>query len=357
MFSRALAIFAFCSVFLSFSAFSITSHERRTLIRRAQIWHPVSIPSLDLFDGPRERGGFEFDEIVHCDYVKKPKHGTSPKFFCQLSSGEVVKVRYGRHNNEVYGQVAASRLIWALGFGANENTPVYVVCHGCSSDPWNDSESSGSERTASAKVFYPATIERKIKGKEIQSDESKDPGWSWRELEQVDEASGGASHAQIDALKLLSVFIAHVDSRPDNQRFVCPENDISSVDFKNCAKPLMYLSDVGTTFGGAHEEPGFTTLKLKRWMAWPIWKDPDACIADLEPKDNFSGKLQNPKISEAGRKFLSDLLSQLSDRQIRDLFRVARANQVNQMPGFAKIDDWVEAFKRRRDQIVRHRCN
>ncbi len=334
----------------------LSSHfddKRSDLISRAEIWKPTSVPLMDLFVGPVGLDAFRFDETVHCQYVpKQHRHGTSRKFFCRLTSGEVVKVRYGQDNNEVYGQVAASRLLWALGFGANANYPVQVICNGCSSDPWND-----ADPVAQTVVFSPATIERKEKGLEINADEEASQGWGWDELETTGDRRGANYRAQVDALKLLGVFFTHVDSRPNNQRLVCLEAGIVDENGqKHCIKPFMYLSDVGTTFGAAHERSGFTTLKLRYWKKWPVWSDPENCIADLEPSEETDGMLRSPHVSEAGRKFLADLLMQLSDAQIKDLFRAARADQVDQLPGHASIEEWVEAFKERRAQIVDHRC-
>ena len=66
-------------------------------------------------------------------------------------------------------------------------------------------------------------------------------------------------------------------------------------------------------------------------------------------------------IGEEGRRFLANLLQQLSDRQLHDLFEVARVELRLRAPGtvssgFATIDEWVSAFKEKRSQIVDRRC-
>jgi hypothetical protein len=63
--------------------------------------------------------------------------------------------------------------------------------------------------------------------------------------------------------------------------------------------------------------------------------------------------LRNPRISEEGRKFLSDLLNQLSGRQIRDLFDVARFTKRDPS---ASLADWVNAFKAKREAIATRTC-
>jgi hypothetical protein len=62
-----------------------------------------------------------------------------------LANGKNVKVKYGAGNSEVYGAVVATRLLWALGFGADAQYPVIVVCRGCSRDLWH----ARSSRTCS----------------------------------------------------------------------------------------------------------------------------------------------------------------------------------------------------------------
>jgi len=66
-----------------------------------------------------------------------------------------------------------------------------------------------------------------------------------------------------------------------------------------------------------------------------------------------TGTLGNPQISEAGRKFLADLLVQLTDRQLRDLFEVA---QVTQWRGGGSVDDWIATFNQKRNEIVTNHC-
>ncbi|MFL5812559.1 MAG: hypothetical protein ACJ763_03200 [Bdellovibrionia bacterium] len=332
----------------------VTPHERRELIRRAQIWFPTPVSSMDLFAGPKDRDSFEFGQTVKCTYVKHDRgNGTSPKFYCRTDSGDEIKVRYGEDNNEIYAQVAASRLLWALGFVTNANYPVRIQCYGCSDDPWDDPRFVPQTVT-----FEDATIERTIRAHEVCEIGKTKQGWGWLELDTVKEELGGATRAQIDALKLLGVFMSHIDSRPNNQKLICPMDEVvTENEHKKCRKPLMYITDVGTTFGGAHETVGFTTLKLRHWKHWSIWADPRRCIADILPEGTNPQKLRYPKISEKGRRFLADLLAQLSDSQIRDLFRAARADRVKQYPGYASVDEWVEAFKFRRAQIVNHRCD
>jgi hypothetical protein len=68
----------------------------------------------------------------------------------------------------------------------------------------------------------------------------------------------------------------------------------------------------------------------------------------------------DPHISEAGRRFLADLLLQLTDQQLQDLFQVARIDRRSRKPNSSapptSVDEWVAAFKHKREEIVHARC-
>ena len=330
----------------------LSNDDRRDAISRAQVWAATDIPSLDLKAGPQDVKAYSPDETVACEYVER-KVVSTPKFWCEVSPGppkDVVKVKYGEQNGEVYGEVAATRLLWALGFGADRMYPVKVECRGCADDPIKDQSKKKGEH-----LFDPAALERPFPGKEMES--HPDSGWSWTELNSVDETRGGAPVAQRDALKLLAVFMQHTDSKPAQQRLVCRDAVIDApadaAVHDGCAHPFMMINDVGRTFGKANllnkDEPG--SVDLKAWTSMAIWKDKTGCVANM-PK-SWSGSLENPRISEGGRKFLADLLTQLSDQQIHDLFDVSRVTR--RQPN-TTLDDWVNAFKQKRDQIVSRSC-
>lgn len=327
---------------------SLTRDERMTAIRHAQVWTPTNISSVDIKAGPQDVKAFAPESTVPCTWVKKKVEST-PKFWCEIDGGpreDIVKVKYHDTNGEVYGEVAATRLLWALGFGADRMYPVKVLCHGCSADPITDQHKRPGER-----LFDPAAIERQMPGKVMEH--SEDSGWSWVELSSVDQTNGGAPLAHRDALKLLAVFLQHTDSKPAQQRLVCLDDDVKGAASTGCAHPFMMLNDVGRTFGKAnlfnHDLPG--SVDLKAWSSMAIWKDKTGCVANM-PR-SVTGSLENPRISEEGRKFLAGLLSQLSDAQIHDLFEVSRFTR--RQPA-TTVNDWVVAFTQKRDEIAARSC-
>jgi hypothetical protein len=85
----------------------------------------------------------------------------------------------------------------------------------------------------------------------------------------------------------------------------------------------------------------------------PVWKESaPGCVGNLAK--SFTGTLDHPRIGEAGRKFLADLLIQLSDAQLYDIFDVARFTRRDPS---ATVDDWVRAFKQKRTDIVQRSCS
>ena len=267
---------------------------------------------MNIKTGPAEPGAFSFLATVPCEYSNTRLSGRSPKFACKVAPGDEVKVKFGGANGEVYAEVAATRLLWALGFGADRMYPVRVICHGC------PQEFGGLEQGDANRLFDPAVIERKMPGDDILAVD----GWSWQEMETVNEKAGGATRAQRDGLKLLAVFIQHTDSKPEQQRLMCLDDGDTGT---ACAHPFMLLQDVGVTFGLANTFNTNSTgsMNFSEWSRTPVWKGATRCVGNL-PK-SFTGTLDNPVISEEGRQFLAGLLGQLSDSQLHDLFEVSRA--------------------------------
>jgi hypothetical protein len=302
--------------------------------------------------GPRGPGAFRFRETVVCRYVDKTLEGHSPKFACAIGNHDEVKVKFGGANGEVYGEVLATRLLWALGFGADRMYPVNLICQGCPLDFGGIARPGGDTR------FDPAVIERRMTGTEWPP--SGERGWSWTELDKAATAPEGAPAAHRDALKLLAVFLQHTDSKREQQRILClGTQPLRSRDA--CRRPFLMIGDPGLTFGRANLANANDTgsVNLVEWRRTPVWRDGQRCTGSLSK--SLTGTLNDPVIGEAGRRFLASLLSQLSDRQLTDLFEAARVRLRLRAPGdgssgFPTTSEWVDAFKQKRAQIVERRC-
>ncbi len=306
----------------------LSKKDRRAFIQKAQVWVPTNVSAMDIRMGPQGQGSFPPNATVTCDYFETKLSGSSAKFDCRIGESDVVKVRYGIRNGEVYGAVLASRLLWALGFGADRVYMERVTCRGCSSDPWNKRDKSAGEQ-----VFDPAAIERKPEGREM--DTSEGSGWGWPELALVDETKGGAPRSQLDALTLLAVFIQHTDSKPDQQRLLCLPGGTTADGA--CTRPFLMVHDVGLTFGHANWANSTDTgsVNFVEWSTTPVWRDAQKCIGHLSKSS--TGTLGDPAIHEAGRAFLADLLVQLTDKQLHDLFDAARVELRSRKPNDERL--------------------
>jgi len=148
-------------------------HESRaSVLQRAQVWAPANIAARNLAEGPLGPGAFAPGETVRCTYVRKQLSGNSPKFACRRGADDEIKVKFGGTNGEVYAELLATRLLWALGFGADRMYRVTVICQGC------PTEFGGIQRPDGESRFSPALIERKIDGEEWDGEGGS--GWAWR---------------------------------------------------------------------------------------------------------------------------------------------------------------------------------
>jgi hypothetical protein len=335
--------------------------EHEDAMRRAQVWFEPAVPieQARLGENPPGPDSFSPDQEVVCTFKPAYMGGSTPKFDCELPDGDKVKVKYGRDNAEIYAEVAATRLLNALGFPAD---PTYVVkrirCYGCSDDPYKGMQclNDGGEFDACFKDvdytayhdFDDAVIERSVKGKRIETETTS--GWTWFELAKIDPAAGGAPRAQVDALRLLAIFLGHWDNKNKNQRLLCLEESKSkkadkfSADLEAaCRRPVAMVQDLGATFGPL-EPP--TKIDLDTWRKTPIWADAASCTVSMRAWPRGGAGFPDARISEEGRRFLGTRLTKLSPRQIHELFEGARVQRFpNEKADGTNLDNWVRAFQ------------
>lgn len=326
---------------------------REAVVSRARVFVPAPphIPSLDLTRNPADPQPISTDEIT-CRYAPKDTRATSPKFDCRLPDGRLVKVKYGR-TPERQGEVAATRLLAALGFPADHVSLVRRVrCEGCPPFPFQTRRLAewflaaplvDATFSYGTRDFEWAAVERKTAGRALELEDYE--GWDWWELDLVSAEHGGAPAADLDALRLMAVFLAHWDNKAPNQRLLCSRTDDAEATPAACDAPLLMLQDVGSTFG-----PG--KVEFDPWRSAPIWKDEASCLVSLETLPYGGAGFRPVRISEAGRLRLAQPLSQLSETQIRQLFEGARfPDPATGEPG-GDIGPWVRVFQDKVRAIV-----
>lgn len=328
----------------------VSDAERIDALSRATVWQAPRVPVAQarLNSHPQQ------PQSITCTFMITEVGGTTPKFDCQLESGERLRVKYGR-SPEIPSEVAAARLLHALGFGADDVMMVERLrCHGCPAEPFITMRTLGLAgahelygkvmNQDSYKDFEWVAVERKHWGRAIETEAIE--GWAFFELDLIDQKKGGAPKAHVDALRLLAVLIAHWDNKSENQRLVCL-SEADRPDGGKCSRPLAMLQDIGGAFGPRK-------VDLEEWEKAAIWGDRATCTATMDGLPYQGATFRPVTITEAGRKHLGALLTQLSDAQLTALFSGARFDQSKGMIGFkaTPIPEWVRVFKQKVRQIT-----
>jgi hypothetical protein len=330
------------------AAWTLTGPDAETLrhdaLSRAAVYVPDGVTARETGPGGTGRDA----EVVACRFLRAAPTGTSAKFDCVLDGGAIVKIKYSR-NPEIQAEVAATRLARALGFGADRVDIVpRLRCFGCPRFPFFTTRvlSSGFADRLLGMYGYDGgytdfewvALERKFPAPAIET--ATHHGWAWWELEQ-----STALPADVDALRLLAVFLAHWDNKAENQRLVCLDDPAGAAG--RCDRPLALVQDLGATFGP-------NKVNLARWREFPIWSDRAACRVSLHRLPFGGGTFPDHTISEAGRIRLGRQLAALSDGQVRRLFAEARFPEYHTGTDDDRdLQAWTRAFRFRADQIVK----
>jgi hypothetical protein len=328
---------------------------REALIARAKVFvpNPPEISTLDLAHPWNDPHSPDSASVTECRYLGKPIGATTPKFDCRFANGDVVKVKYGR-TPERHAEVAATRLLAALGFAADRTAMVPKIrCIGCPPYPFQTRMVAEwffatplyewLFDTDTSREFEWVSVERKMPGRAIEVGEHE--GWDWSELTLVDPRKGGASRAELDALRLTAMFLSHWDNKATNQRLVCEPGEGGGDPRAPCRSPLLMVQDVGATFGP-------TKVRHEKWAATPIWADPAGCVVSLENLPYKGGHFRPIQISEDGRVLLAGRLLQLSEAQIRTLFQTARFPDPKRGEPTGDVSEWVRTFQDKVRQIA-----
>jgi hypothetical protein len=278
-------------------------------------------------------------KLTVCKYTPDEVSGTTPKFDCVLENGDKVKVKYG-YTKEIPSEIVASRLLHAMGFGADRVSRVETVrCHGCPFQPFHTRtlwEIIGLTEYMDRRIdhdkyrdFEHVSVERNFDGSVIEVGHER--GWGFYELDKIDAAKGGATRAEIDALRLMAVFLHHWDNKTSNQRLTCPNSETG-----DCKHPLAMIQDVGSNFGPKK-------MHLENWTSRPVWTSTGSCTVSMKSMPYKGGTFVDARISEEGRRLLGDRLRQLRHSQIESLFASA---------GVEDARAWTAAFQDKVRQIA-----
>jgi hypothetical protein len=330
--------------------------RRVDTLERARVFvnEPSSHSVLDA--NPGDPRPFFPDERMTCDYVPKRASGTTPKFDCRLRDGTVVRVKYGR-TPEIHAEIAATRFLAALGFGADHVSLVHTLqCVGCPIAPfrtrqlaqlfWATGALEYLRNRSHVRSFTDVSVERKLEAAAIEVGGFE--GWQWAELKTVRQDRGGASPADLDALRLVAVLLGHWDNKASNQRLACL--DFSTADAaagdmsRPCQHPLLMLQDLGSTFGPRK-------LDYNGWAQTPVWKDAARCTVTMRDLPYRGATFVDATLSEGGRLELARRLRALPDSQLEALFTGAAFPAVaGDREG--EVGPWARAMRAKIREVV-----
>jgi len=363
---------------------SVTEESRSRCIDATWFAGPRPVLSVEnMLRGPEGRPG----EAVYCRFIPYKMHlksgGKSRKFWCHRTDGagryyndrhglagaataisadgllvdadgglirypdgraqraEVIKVKYtngGNRGREVYTEVAGGRFFWALGFPADRMFAARVWCDGCSEDPFKDIQSAADNVRSDATSFFPhVSIESPFPGRKIETED--DQGWDWGDA-YADSAWSDEQRVEFEAYVLAANMI-HFHHGLSKQNTLACEDGHWDPNNGVCSKPVMYLDDLGASFGGGSSRGNYGKYRDNK-----VFQNRGTC----ELRADLAGF---GRVSEAARRFLVERLNGLDEPVVRAIFEVAGFTE--DTTG-ASADRWAALFMERIDEVRTASC-
>lgn len=282
-------------------------------------------------------------------------------------------------------ETAASRLLRALGFGADIMYPVEVICDNCPLDPWTATTKlrRGSEpalagyramvrtgigglgtfrsvRDQRTTIRYPmAAIERKPSKYKLENPNSE--GWTFAELLSLlpEGEKGMEEKIHREGLVTILGMLQHADSKAEQQRIICEKEDIEETsNGAICTKPRLMVHDLGFTFGSGWSllPLKFSKMNAKDWQKKGLWSGrPENCILSVNEVQPDNPTLRDTSVSNEGRAFAACLLDQLTTNQIREIFETSRVDKWDM--NSASLDEWTSVMQSKIQSIKTTRCS
>jgi hypothetical protein len=246
------------------------------------LWRdPVDIASRNLLYGP---GGKEHAPTGKFKFVKEDKKGTNPKFDVVDEQGVRWRVKVGP---EARAETAASRLLWAAGYFADED--YYLPELRVEGIP---KLSRGREFVSKDGVVRGAGLERHVAGRK------KMGPWSWSKNPFV-------GSKELGGLEVMMALMNNWDAADKN-------NGI----YDEGGERHYSVIDVGATFGRMGGILGRSKDNLKDYSG-------STFVQKTTPEYVDFSAFRFQHIPRADAKWIGELLSKLSADQIRDCFRAA----------------------------------
>jgi hypothetical protein len=275
----------------------------------AILWKdPLDITSRNLYYGP---GGKEDQPKEPLDFLKEDMSGTNPKFDVRDAAGTKWKVKLGV---EARPETVATRLMWAVGFGTNENyfLPETKV------NGMPPRLQRGQELVGANGEIRAVRLQRHLCGKKAGI-------WRWKH-------NPFTGTREFNGLRVMMALLNNWDLKDENNAI-----------YPDCEKPdtnLYEVSDLGASFGRTGESytanMSKDNLKEYRRSKFISKVTPDYVSFNFPTHLPYLYVFRLPlflshqrlrwigrRIPRSDAKWIGTYLAQLSPEQIRDAFRAA----------------------------------
>jgi hypothetical protein len=284
----------------------------------AVLWQdPGDIASRDLFHGNVQEA---IEPKAPFTFVEEDMKGTSPKFVVHDGNGEKWVVKLGV---EAKPETAASRLMWAVGYFANED---YYL---------NEMHVENMQRLKRQPELVQA--DGTVKGVRLKRSGAlgKNEGdWSW-----FDNPFTGKR--ELNGLRVMMALLNNWDLKADNNKIEC----------KKRGECLYLVSDLGASFGKTGSKISHSKGNLKDYQESEFIKKATPEFVDFVLNSRppllfvfdipyYREKAEIEKIAQhiprADAAWIGGLLAQLSEDQVRDAFKAA-GYEPDETEGYTKV--------------------
>jgi hypothetical protein len=300
--------------------------EKTTVQATALLWKdPTNIRVRDLRYG--QGGERHSPHTTVFRFVKEDLSGSNPKFIVTDQSGVKWKIKLGA---EAKPEVAASRLVWAVGYFTPED--YYLPELQVTGMPAQRKQYVAADGTMRA-----ARLQR------MDKSENKSGNWPWK-------GSAFDGSRELNGLRVLMALINNWDLKDANNKIV--EKKIEgSIDRPK--QEVYSVSDLGASFGptgivlgksrsrgnlAAYRSSKFVTKVTPSYVDFATPSRATWLEAFNPPKYFMRLHLRSVgrHIPRSDAKWLATILARLSPEQIRDAFRAAGYSP-EEVEGYAKI--------------------
>jgi hypothetical protein len=275
------------------------------------LWEdPGDIRSRDVFHGI---GGKEHEPKPPVQFEKEDLKGTSPKFDVQAADGKKWR---GKTGVEARPETAATRLLWAVGYFANEN---YY---------FPELKVAGLQPLQRGHEFVRGD---EVRGVRLQRDPpglKKEGDWDWKDKRV-------ARSREFNGLRVMMALLNNWDLKAENNAILEDE--------KHAGREVLEVSDVGAAFGRAGKSytDSITKSNPNAYKRTKFIKKVHTDYVDFNfpthppfiyvfdppffirhSRNRWVGK----HVPREDAKWIGSLLGQLSPEQIRSAFRAAGYN-------------------------------